>query len=88
MKRGNKFYFTSFFIFILIFTDFVFAEEKISASPLINIDQIKPSFDELDEDSKSGDFNLKIKEKKNFLDLKSSQAILIDWIKSQLNRQN
>ena len=77
MKRGNKFYFTSFFIFILIFSNFFFAEEKISASPLINIDQIKPSFDELDEDSKSGDFNLKIKEKKNFLDLKSSQAILI-----------
>ena len=77
MKRGNKFFFISFFLFIIFFIDFVFAEEKITATPLINVDQIKPSFEEVEEDSDNSVLDLNIKEKKNFSNLKSSQAILI-----------
>ena len=77
MKHGNKFNFIFFSLFTLIFVDFVFAEEKITATPLINVDKIKPSFEELEEVPESSILDLKIKEKKIFSDLKSSQAILI-----------
>ena len=48
MKHGNKI----IIFFILLFFgigDFILAEEKITTSPLINIDNIKPSFENLDE---------------------------------------
>ena len=74
MIRGNKF----FFIFLcLIITNFSRAEEKITTSPLINIDEIKPSFEELDDKNESFSSNKELKEKKIFENLKSSQAILV-----------
>ena len=54
-----------------------FAEQKVTLSPLINIDDIKPSFEELDEKNESINSSLILKEKKNVKKLKSSQAILI-----------
>ena len=48
MKLGNKTYLILFFYFI--FTNTANVEEKITTSPLINVEQIKPSFEELDED--------------------------------------
>ncbi len=73
MKLGNKIYF-----FILLFSlNFSYAEDKITSSPLINIEKIKPSFEELDEENQNILLNQKLKEKKNNLSLKSSQAILI-----------
>ena len=46
MKLGNKFYLI--IIFFFIFLIFLYAEEKITTNPLINVDDIKPSFEELD----------------------------------------
>ena len=70
-----------FFIFFIIFLNTstkIFPEEKISSSPLINMDQIKPSFEEVEdhEDNKSSNQNIKEKEKKN-LATNSSHAVLI-----------
>ena len=46
MKLGNKIF---YLIFIFYFTsNFSNSEEKITSTPLINIDEIKPSFEELD----------------------------------------
>ena len=54
-----------------------FAEQKITTSPLINIDDIKPSFEEIDAKNDSINSRQNLKEKKNIKKLKSSQAILI-----------
>ena len=44
MRAGNikKF----FFVFFLIFTQFVFAEDKIELVPLINLEELTPTFEE------------------------------------------
>jgi len=44
MRAGNikKF----FFVFLLIFTQFVFAEDKIELVPLINLEELTPTFEE------------------------------------------
>ena len=46
-----KFFYIYFFV--LIITNFSRSEEKITTSPLINIDEIKPSFEELDDKNES-----------------------------------
>ena len=74
MKLGNKIF--SIF-FIMIFIETSFAEQKITTSPLINIDEIKPSFEEFDTKNESINPKQSLKEKKNLKKLKSSQAILI-----------
>ena len=51
MKLGNKNYLI--LILFLILINFSFAEEKITTSPLINIDEIKPSFEELVEENEN-----------------------------------
>ena len=73
MKHGNKI----FLILSFLFTNFVTAEEKITTSPLINIQEIKPSFEDLDEVEENIPASQNLKEKKNARSLKSSQAILI-----------
>ena len=75
MKPGNKIYFILIIYFIL--SNFTFANEKITTTPLINIDEIKPSFEELDKDIDNNLSNQDLKEKRKTLSLKSSQAILI-----------
>ena len=50
--------------------------KKIITSPLINVDEIKPSFEEPVEENENISTSQILKEK-NSLDLKSSQAILI-----------
>ena len=75
MKLGNK-----ILLIIFLFSYSVsisHSEEKITSSPLINIDKIKPSFENLDEDSEKTYLNQDLKEKKSSISLKSSQAILI-----------
>ena len=75
MKLGNKkFFLISLFFFSL---NTSFAEEKITTSPLINIDEIKPSFELPDEENDNPSQIQNIKEKKNIINLKSSQAVLI-----------
>ena len=75
MKPGNKIFL--FFFFSIISLKTSLAEQKISSSPLINIDDIKPSFDELDKKNDNNNSNKILKEKKINQKLKSSQAILV-----------
>ena len=75
MKPGNK-------IILLIsicvfFSNFSSAEQKITTTPLINIDQIKPTFENFDEKNENISSNKNLKEKRNIKNLQSSQAILI-----------
>ena len=76
MKLGNK---NNFFIILfLLFHSFSFAEDKITSTPLINIDKIKPSFEELNDNIEYSTNNRNIKEKKKLdSSLKSSHAVLI-----------
>ena len=74
MKLGNKIYL--FFILLFISISVLKAEEKITTSPLINVDEIKPSFEESIEENENLTTNKNLK-KKNNISLKSSQAILI-----------
>ena len=75
MNLGNRI----FIILVLLFctTNFSFSEEKISTSPLLNVEEIKPSFEELEEVNETVSSNKNLKEKKNTANIKSSQAILI-----------
>ena len=63
MKLGNKIY----SILILFFFSFslLIADEKITSTPLINIDKITPSFEEIDEEKENISSKQNIKEKKN-----------------------
>ena len=75
MNRGNK----VFLVFLLSITLFELsiADQKITSSPLINIDDIKPSFEEQDEKNDKIKPNQNLKERKISKKLKSSQAVLI-----------
>ena len=75
MKLGNKIF--SILLLGMISIEVSFAEQKITLSPLKNIDEIKPSFDELNEKNENINSTLSLKKKKNVKKLKSSQAILI-----------
>jgi len=75
MKLGNKIFLIFFLGMISI--EVSFAEQKITTSTLINIDDIKPSFEELDEKNDGINSEQSLKQKKNIKKLKSSQAILI-----------
>jgi hypothetical protein len=73
MRPGNKI--ILLFLFILM-NNFSIADDKISSTPLINLDKIKPSFESPDDVKDNVSSNQNIREKK-LLNLKSSQAILI-----------
>ena len=75
MKLGNKVY--QILILFFFFLNFSKADEKITTTPLINIEKIKPSFEELIDENEKIPLSQNLKEKKNFKNLKSSQAILI-----------
>ena len=76
MKPGFEIIFILFFF--IISYNFSFAEDKIISSSLINIDEIKPSFEDLNEenDSPTKSKELKVKKKLNS-PLNSSHAVLI-----------
>ena len=74
MRLGNKLSILIFFLLIL--SNFSRAEEKILSTPLLNIDEIKPSFESLDDRNEDIKSQKKLKQKK-IKNLKSSQAILI-----------
>jgi hypothetical protein len=75
MKLGNKFKIILFFY--LVAYNFSYAEEKITTTSLINIEKIKPSFEELNEENESVAPDQNLKEKSNLKKLNSSQAKLI-----------
>ena len=65
MKPGNRFN-IKFLLFIFYFISSIsFAEDKITTSPLINLDKIKPSFEEVDQEFFKFFFKPKFKRKKN-----------------------
>ena len=75
MKLGNK-----ILIILILFLNikfFLIADEKITSSHLINIEKIKPSFEEFEENNEKVSLNQNLKKKKTTEKLKSSQAILI-----------
>ena len=74
MKLGNKIFFA---LLICISFNSINAEQKITSTPLINIDEIKPSFENIEDKSEISTSKKKLKEKKIIKNLKSSQAILI-----------
>ena len=64
MKLGNSIYITSICVFFLFSK--IFAEDRISTSPLINLEKIKPSFDLNDSsDTQTSGKNLKKKKTLN-----------------------
>ena len=64
MKPGNRFN-IKFLLFIFYFISSIsFAEDKITTSPLINLDKIKPSFEEVDQESSNSSSSQNLKEKK------------------------
>ncbi len=75
MKPGNKLILT--LISLLLFSKFSIADDKITTSPLINIEKIKPSFESLEEENENSSLNKDLKTKKKEIILESSQAILI-----------
>ena len=77
MKLGNKICLILILTLYFIQTTVIRSEEKIISTPLINVDDIKPSFEEPSEENENISSNENLKEKKNFNNLKSSQAILI-----------
>ena len=72
MKLGSK-----VLLIILFSFNFLYAEQKITTTPLINIDKIKPSFENLDLKDEKNASNKKLREKKILKNFKSSQAVLI-----------
>ena len=72
MKLGNK------ALLILLFSfNLLQAEQKITTTPLINIDKIKPSFESLDLKDENNTSNKKLREKKTIKNLSSSKAVLL-----------
>ena len=75
MILGNKYI---LFLFLLLFNNFIFAEDKITSTPLINLNEIKPSFDQLNNNSEFSTTKKNIKNKKKIENvIKSSHVILI-----------
>ena len=66
MKPGNKYFFLSFF-FIFFFSLTSVAEDKISTTPLINLDKLKPSFEESNDVTNDITDSELIKSKKKIL---------------------
>ena len=62
MRLGNRV--ILILLFILTFSNFLNAEQKITTVPLINIDEIEPSFENLDEKNDNVNSSSKLKEKR------------------------
>jgi len=76
MKLGNNL--LIIFIIFLVSSNLSYSEQKITTSPLINIEEIKPSFENFEEKNENAlsNSNNKLK-KKIYKNLKSSQVVLI-----------
>ena len=62
IKLGNK-----LIIFLILFifsSNLSFADDKITSTPLINLEKIKPSFEEPNEENENSTTNQNLKEKK------------------------
>ena len=76
MSLGNKI--NSILILFFLMSALSYSEDKITSSPLINLDNIKPSFENLNEENETLILKKNIKEKqKSKNSIKSSHAVLI-----------
>ena len=78
MKPGNKYYFLTI-LFIFFYNIILNAEDKILSSPLVNLNELQPSFEESDDsttDDKIGN-DLILKKKKVLPKNKNTNAKLI-----------
>ena len=72
MKLGNK-----LFLILLFSFNYIQAEQKITTTPLINIDLIEPSYESLDLKDENNISNKKLREKKINNNFNSSQALIL-----------
>ncbi len=82
MKLGNCRFTLSFF-FLLFYNLSSWAEDRVSTSPLINLNELKPSFEEVEDSSHDITNNEIIKDKKKILpknNLSSAKFIGLDKI--------
>ena len=82
MKLGSHRFALSFF-FLLFYIPISLAEDKVSSSPLINLNELKPSFEEVEDLSNNVINNEVIKDKKDILpqsNLSSAKLIGLDKI--------
>jgi len=63
MKPGNSICQITILFFLLF--NFSYGDEKITTTPLINIEKIKPSFEELVDDNENISLDQNLKKKKN-----------------------
>ena len=77
MKYGNKIKFFLVFLSISLYNFTLFTEERISSTPLLNLNEIKPSFEELEEKNETLSLDKSLRKKDNKENLKSSQVVLI-----------
>jgi len=75
MKLGNKF--ILILIISIIFNNLSIADDRITSTPLINVEKIKPSFEEFEDIKENITSSNNLKEKKKTKSLNSSQVILI-----------
>ncbi len=77
MTLGNSFKYFVFLVTYLICYP-LFADNKIVSTPLINLEELKPSFEEIENDSDNFSNSKKIKNKKRNINTQSKfNAILI-----------
>jgi len=82
MKLGSYRFALSFF-FLLFYNPISLAEDKVSTSPLINLNELKPSFEEVEDSNNEIISNEVIKDKKKILpknNLSSAKFIGLDKI--------
>ena len=82
MKLGNSRIILSTFL-ILFYCQSSLSEDKIISAPLINLNELKPSFEEVDNSEDEVSINNTIKQKKNFLpknNLSNAKFIGLDKI--------
>ena len=61
MKLGNRINFT--LLLCLFCFNYSFSENRITSTPLLNVDEIKPSFEDLSEEKVITSSNRNLKEK-------------------------
>ena len=77
IKLGNSLKYLFISTIILHFNSLSFAEERITSSPLMNVEKIKPSFEELSEEVENYTQVENLKQKNIKSSKKSYQATLI-----------
>ena len=76
IKLGSKVIIT-FVLFFSLNSFYLKSEEKITTTPLINLNQIEPSFEEVIDKNENLNSQQQLKERKKKSDISSSHAVLI-----------